>query len=665
MMIKKCLYLLGLFFVFVLNLNAQNNSGVLFQIGDEKVNADEFWAIYQKNNNINQQNEKTSLKDYVDLYINFKLKVKEATDAKLDTTAAFIKELSGYRKQLAKPYLVNEEVNEEMLKLAYDRMLTDIRASHILFRLSENPLPKDTLATYQKALQIREAIMDGKLSFADAAVKYSEDPSARDMDIGNGRPPRPGNKGDLGYFSVFDMVYPFEEAAFQLKKGEISNPVRTRFGYHLIYITDKIPAIGEAKAAHIFIQNNSSSLVDSAKLRIDELYAQIKQGKAFEDLVLNYSDDKGTSEKGGELPWFTVNRMVPEFIAAISKMKPGEISQPVKTIYGWHIIKFLDQKPVADFDKVKDEIKEKLKRDIRSEKGKQAKIEQIKSEDHFQEFPDQVKEAIALINEKFYTPGFDIKQLSGYSKTLFTIGDRNFSQYDFLTQFNAQKAQKKPENFPAFVQKAYKDYADQMCLNYEDEHLEQKYFDFRLIMNEYREGILLFDLMDKKVWTKASSDSLGLEKYFKENQKKYEWEKRAELSVFQLNDTGYFKQLQNMLENGKSDEEIIQEEKQDTLSVLQLKHLTLEKDQENPYNELKWKKNAFYPVFDEKGQLKEVVVFRNILPPTDKKLNETRGLVISDYQDYLEKEWISELKKRYEVKVNKKVLRSLIERDKQ
>ncbi|MBN2237797.1 MAG: peptidylprolyl isomerase, partial [Bacteroidales bacterium] len=353
-MFKKWFCFLGLAIGIAIPTFAQDNSAILLQVGNEKVEAEEFWAIYKKNSRINQQSEKTSIDDYLDLYINFKLKVKEAKDAKLDTSASFIKELEGYRKQLVKPYLVIEEVNEQAIRDAYERMKTNVRARHILFRLAENASPKDTLAVYEKSQEVRNQIISGKLTFVQAALQYSEDPSARDMDMGEGRPVRPGNKGDLGYFGVFDMVYPFEEATFNLDLNEISAPTRTRFGYHLIQLTDKIPAIGQVKAAHIFIQkSNPDSRIDSAKVRIDELYAQIENGVPFEKVVLE-SDDKGSSSQGGELPMFTANRMVPQFIEAISKLKIGEVSAPVQTSFGWHIIKFIEQKPIDSFDKVKE-----------------------------------------------------------------------------------------------------------------------------------------------------------------------------------------------------------------------------------------------------------------------------------------------------------------------
>ena len=664
-MIKKWFSLFGLIIVFSLSGIAQDSSSVLLTVGDEKVDAEEFWSIYKKNSNINLQGEKTSLKEYLELYINFKLKVKEAKDAKMDTATPFLKELEGYRQQLAKPYLVIEEVNDETVRQLYDRMLINVRASHILFRLAENASPADTLAVFQKAFQTRQAILDGTYSFADAAVKFSEDPSARDTNMGNGRPMRKGNHGDLGYFGVFDMVFPFEEAVFNLQKGEISMPVRTRFGYHLIFLTDKIPAIGQVRAAHIFIKNSSSSEADSAKMWIDTLYAQIQNGKTFEEIVRQHSDDKGSSKKGGELPWFGANRMVPEFIAAISKMKVGDISAPVKTSFGWHIIKFLDQKPVEDFEKVKEEIKEKLKRDVRSHKGELAKIAQIKNEEHFLEFPENLHEAFSAVNANFYSSKFVIESLSNYTKPIFSIHDREYSQYDFLMHLDKQKGSVMPDNFPVFFEKRYQEYVNQNCLNYEEEHLEEKYSEFRLIMNEYREGILLFDLMDKKVWSRASSDSLGLEQFFAKNQNKYKWKKRAQLSVFHLNDKSYSDSVQDLLFLGKTDEEILNEFSGDSLNPVRLENITIEKGDKPEYDAFKWKKSAFYSLMDENGEVEAIIAFRDILKPTLKKLSETRGMAIANYQTHLEKEWIAELKKRYQVKVDKHVLRTLKERDKE
>lgn len=663
-MLKKWLFILGLGIVTISTNYAQNSEKILLQIGNEKVETEEFWAIYQKNNKINIEGKKTDLDEYLDLFIKFKLKVKEAKDAHLDTNAAFVKELNGYRQQLVKPYLVIEEINEQTVKEVYARMQNTVRASHILLRLGENATPADTLVAYQKANKIREEILGGKYSFTDAAVLFSEDPSARDMDMGADRPKRPGNKGDLGYFGAFDMVYPFEEAVFHLKIGEISHPVQTRFGYHLILLTDKIPAFSQARAAHIFIQNAASeSAIDSSKIKIEEIYALIQQGQSFEDLALRYSDDKGSSEKGGELPWFSANRMVPEFIEAISKMQIGEISKPLKTSFGWHILKYLELKPLGSFETLEKDINEKLKRDVRSAKGEQAKIAQIKLEENFQEFPEAATEALKAINSDFYNKDFDIQSLKNLQKPVFKIRDQIYTQFDFLEFVFARRTATMPPNAQSLYQSSFNEYKDRACLAFEEKHLEEKQFDFRLIMNEYREGLLLFEVMDKKVWSKASSDTLGLQDFFRQNQKKYQWKERAEISVFHFNDKSYFGKVKEMLLNKKTEEEILQEVKTDSLMPIRIETLKIEKGQNSPYGGFKWKKEAVYTLKDANGKDDQIVVFRELFKPEQKQFNQTRGLVIADYQDFLEKQWLTDLRAKYEIVVNKEALKELKKRN--
>lgn len=662
-MIKKWFSLLGLLFLFNVSGFAQANSSVLLSVGDEKVDAEEFWAIYQKNSKINDQSEKTSLKEYLDLYINFKLKVKEAKDAKMDTAKAFINELEGYRKQLAKPYLVVEEVNDETVRQLYKRMQSNVRASHILITLPENPLPQDTMAAFQMAMQIRDGIQNGKYSFAEAAENYSEDPSARDTEMENGRIGRKGNKGDLGYFGVFDMVYPFEEAVYNLKVGEISMPVRTRFGYHLIYLSDKIPAIGEVEVAHIFIKKSMPAAIDSAKIKIEGIYAQLQEGKAFETLAKNYSDDKGSSPKGGLLPWFGANRMVPEFISTLSKMQIGTISKPIKTSFGWHIIKFIDQHPVKDFEHSKAEIKERLKRDIRSHKGEQAKIAQIKEEENFKEFPENIQEAHSLISIDFYAKDFSLKNLESYTKPVFSIREKPYTQYDFLKFFADNKVAQAPSSLETLVKNSYKEFVDKSCLDFEEQHLPEKYPEYRLILNEYREGILLFDLMDKKVWSKASKDSLGLAQFFDKNRKKYKWKKRAQLVVFKTDNKQILAEIEQAFQAGKSETEIIENYTQDSLNPIKIEHLLVESGQKI-YDQYKWKKGTLAPLIAEKGEQQGLVYFSSVLPKTVKELSETRGKVIADYQNYLEELWLKDLKNRYKVSVNKNVYRKLKAREK-
>ena len=230
------------------NLQAQNKNDVLVTIGTKAITTEEFLNTYSKNNNLNTASE-SDLRDYLDLFINFKMKVMEGEELQVDSARQFKMELQSYKKQSAQQYLVDKEVTEELVNEAIARAKQDIRASHILINCPEKATGKDTVTAYNKALSIRNEILAGKITFAEAAEKYSDDPSARDMaNPQNGRL-HYGNKGDLGFFTVFDLIYPFECAAYKTKVGEISMPIRTRFGYHIIYVTDKIDAIQEISIA--------------------------------------------------------------------------------------------------------------------------------------------------------------------------------------------------------------------------------------------------------------------------------------------------------------------------------------------------------------------------------------------------------------------------------
>ncbi|MBN2237004.1 MAG: hypothetical protein JW729_05560, partial [Bacteroidales bacterium] len=252
--------------------------------------------------------------------------------------------------------------------------------------------------------------------------------------------------------------------------------------------------------------------------------------------------------------------------------------------------------------------------------------------------------------------------LRKYSKPVLTLRDETTTQYDFLKYLFENRASLMPENVGFVIRKSFKEFADKQCLAFEDKHLEEKEFDFRMIMNEYRDGILLFDLMDKKVWSKASEDSLGLENYYNQNKKKFQWKKRAVLSVFEFKSPEYADSIQNMLLQGKTDEEVFAYFASDSLKQVTLKTEKVEKGSKAEIDALKWKKEAVYLLNNEQGKAKSVVVFRDILQPSQKDFSETRGMVIANYQDFLEKKWIDELKAKYQVLVNKDVLKELKKR---
>ncbi|NOR88306.1 MAG: hypothetical protein GQ527_11925 [Bacteroidales bacterium] len=662
MKMNRILLLMMMSFLVISGSIAQNAEKTLMTVGEESISVEEFWNIYQKNNT-EKSIDKKSIDEYMDLYINFRLKVSEAKALKKDTVDAFIVELKGYRDQLAKPYLVDEDINEKLMQEAYDRMKKDVRVSHILLFLDEDALPEDTARVYKKVMKIREDVVSGKKSFAEAAITYSDDRSARDMPAEGRRPARKGNKGDMGYFTVFDMVYPFEVAAYNAPLNEITIPVRTRFGYHLIIKTDEIPAIGKAQVAHIFIKDMEADTANSpeeAKAKIDEIYQRYQNGESFEDLVKTMSDDKGSAVKGGELPMFGANRMVPIFIKQVSEFDSiGQVSAPLHTTYGWHIVKFLDQKPIGSFESVKHEIKDRLKKDIRSEKGRQSKIAQVKKEDGFKDYPEALTELINLIDSTILNHKFDEEKAKTFTAVLFTIGDESYTQYDLITYIQNSGKKSAITDYKRYVYKKYQIYSDDMVIDFEDRHLEGKYKDFAMLMNEYSDGILLFDLMDEKVWSEAVEDTIGYEAYFNSHRNQYKWGKRVDASVFTFSNPEVFDTIQKMVTDQMSDEEILSAIHNDSLGLVKYSQKKYSKGDMEEVDGMKWKAGNSEVFFNQTDVPLYLIRIHEKLKPANKELNECRGMLISDYQTQLEKEWILLLKTKYSVVVNEDVLKDM------
>ncbi|QJX46048.1 peptidylprolyl isomerase [Hymenobacter taeanensis] len=519
---------------------ATTKQPVVETLGTTQVPTSEFSYVYRKNNSSAPEfGTKASVAEYLDLYTNFKLKVLEAEQRGLDTTQAFKRELEGYKQQLAQPYLTEKSVTDKLVREAYDRMSKEVNASHILLRVQPDADPKDTLAVYQRILALRQRVTSGE-DFNKVASENSEDPSARD------------NGGQLGYFTAMQMVYPFESVAYNTPVGQVSQPVRTRYGYHIIKVNDMRPAQGEIKVAHLMIRTTPGMpKADSvtAKKKVDELYNRLTQRKEnWEKLVAQFSEDAGSAANSGELPPFGTGRMIPSFEEAAFKLqKPGDLSKPVQTPYGWHIIRLLEKQPIPSFEAMEPTLKSKVAKDSRAELNRAAFLKRVRTENNFREFSKDKEEAFARLDTsvvtghyKFVAPDYQLKTTKSGKKTtstgtaqsvLFSIKDTPYTADDFLAY--VQKNQKpRPGADPRFVaQQLYDQFVDESLTEYEKANLENKYEDYRMLVKEYRDGILLFQLMDEKVWSKAVEDTVGLQQYFAANQAKYQWEPRVQATV--------------------------------------------------------------------------------------------------------------------------------------
>lgn len=628
--------------LFVLNVSAQeSNDEVLLTINDHKITKEEFQRIYNKNKKNLSTGEIASVTDYLDLFINFKLKVYEAEKLGLDTTQSFINEFQGYKEQLSVPYLLDEEANQKVIEQAYKRMQYEVKASHILVKLDPDALPEDTLEAYEKAMEIRHRIITGE-PFELVAKGTSDDPSVKN------------NGGDLGYFTVFQMIYPFENAAYNLEIGEISKPVRTRFGYHIVKVTDKRKARGQVKVAHIMLtvpRGTTTEEAEKKKQLINELYHRAKQGDDFANLAREYSDDKGSARKGGELPWFGTGRMVKEFEKAAFELESnGEISKPVKTSFGWHIIKRLDRKEIPEFNDAIEEIKHQVGRDQRAQVARKALIEKLKKEYDFTEIEENkpVKydtiDKVFVLKQKYLTPGADLNNV------LFSFLNKEYKEKDFADFVKTNAGLKKLTPFD--YKKAYEAFIENMILETEKSRLEDKYPEYKYLLKEYYEGMLLFEITDKEVWTKAVKDSLGLRNFYKNNKNQYMWGERWEGSLYYGSNEKVYEKVTKIISKRRFGRKVTNDDllKQFNEKDEQLRIETgvFEKGENKVVDQLVW--NA------KPGGEKYIATKGEIIKPEVKDFDDCKGSVISDYQDYLDKEWIKRLKDQYNIKVNQSVL---------
>nr|MBD3623156.1 peptidylprolyl isomerase [Sunxiuqinia sp.] len=618
----------------------QTDSDILVQIDDQAITKEEFVWLYEKNNSyLLNDSEKKTPSEYLDLFINFKLKVMEAQRLGYDTIPGFVSELKTYREELAKPYLTAIQYTDQMVETAYERMKTEIDASHILILLDQSAMPNDTLQAWNEVMEIRNQLLQGA-DFGELAVKYSEDPSSKQ------------NKGRLGYFSAFQMVYPFEDAAYKTAVGEITQPVRTSFGYHLIRVNGRRPAKGQIKVAHIMKrldEHTSEEAVNQQKQQLDSLLAELKSGSDFAKLARQHSDDRRTAQNGGELSWFSSSGMMPEFADPAFELEDdGDLSHVVRTPYGWHIIKRIEYRPVPGFDTLQDFLNEKIRNNAEiSQHSSEIFIQNLKKEYNFEQDHqclDQLNAAIESSTLKSFRPG-------NPDEVLFQFADQKVSTKEFADYL------KEKANDKVSAQQAYGNFVDRTLTKYENSRLEAKYPEFRFLMQEYHDGILLFNLSEDTIWDAAARDSAGLEAFYQKNKSKYHWEERFHGWSIKCENQEVKDFVEAVFEE---DPEIREDELSDLLknhfekTSAKIRFGYFEKGADKLVDHLVW--NAPKPD-DFKDGLH--FVRGNKVSQQPKTLGEARGLYISDYQNQLEEQWIKELRKRYRVRINRKVLKKI------
>lgn len=636
---------------------------VLVTINNENVTAGEFMRVYEKNNYSDELYSEDDVNEYLNLYINFKLKVAEAEHLKMDTSLSFTTELSGYRTQLAKPYFVDESVNEELLLEAYNRLTKDIRASHILIMVDENATPEDTLKAYNKISRVIDELSAGK-EFSVAAIEYSEDPSARDTKaIPNKQRAKKGNRGDLGYFTVFNMLYPFESAAYSTEVGEISPIIRTKYGYHIINVTDVKDAMGSAQVAHIFVAiRPDASKQDSLRKteKVNNIHDKIQGGLSFEDAVLEYSEDKGSIKNNGQLSPFTCNRVVPEFVEIVDILEVGDVSDPIKTDYGYHIVKLIESNKPGSFELESARLKERLTKDNRSRKSEDAVISNIKILNKFKVYPEAANAIIAAIDSSVLNKRFVADNLKLMTETVIKIKKEKYTQYDFAKFVQTNQRIQDNIDRDVYVKQLFSEFENECCLNFMDKNLEANYPEFKELIKEYHDGILLFNLTDEKVWSKAVKDTLGLQDFFESNRKNYIWGERVDATVYEIRDKNIITKVTEIISTVDNDGDIAKEFESNDIKSVKIIPDTYELGDNKYVDQINWAVGISSPVNSDVEDLTVIIKIKEVLPPETKELRDARGLVTADYQNYLETQWLDELKTEYTIEINDDVLEKIL-----
>jgi peptidyl-prolyl cis-trans isomerase SurA len=648
---------------------AQTDDPVVMRLGKEEITLSNFKNTYQKNNNLKKTTEQ-ALREYIDLYVNFRLKCAEAASLQLDTIVALQEELATYRKQAAEKYLTDKEVSDKILEEALERMKWDIHASHILKSVLLDALPADTLEAYNAIMKIRNRILKGE-PFAEVAAQESDDLSARDKKSAGGVVMKEGNGGDLGYFTVFDLIYSFETGAYNTPVGQISMPVRTELGYHLIFVMDKKPALGKIKGTQILIPyNNNPNFTPSEKAqkaaeieeRIKNIYNDIQQGMSLEDAVKK----QNISEKPGQLPLFGSNRFEGDFIKGLYGLKVGDVSKPIQTSFGWHIVRIDELQPIVFDEETRSSTRNRILQDVRSNKSKEAFIERIKQENNFKELIDKkikstpLEDFYAVVDTSILLGNWNFSQADQLSKNMFFFAGKNYTQQDFAKYLSQNQFQgMKDIDLKILINHAYRQFIENTVMDYEDARLEEKYPEFASLMKEYKEGILLYELSERKVWRKAEIDTVGLENYYQSVKSNYLYPVRVKAEYFRCTDEAAKNKLVPMVKKGTPAEKIMEKMNKKNITLV-MDTVTYWQNQNKQFdNIVDWTRINEVKYFVDHTE-NELVRILEILQPSPKPLSEIKGIIAVDYQNMLEKEWIADIHKNNTIWVDYETILSLI-----
>lgn len=680
---------------FALALHAQSTADpVIFEINGQKILKSEFRREFLRS--IGQDpsapstactyEKRQALEEYADLFVNFRAKLADAYAKGMDTMPSLQRELSGYRRELAAPYLIDSVSLLNILHEAYDRNHYSLHAQHILVLCAPNASPDDTLKAYNKAMDYYNRAIAGEdfLALAKEAneVRFKQEMIAPDD-------PRRRDNGDLGNFTAFDMVYPFENLAYGLEVGEISKPGRTSYGYHVVKLVDKNPYFGKVTFQHIWCADRSNG---SGEAVIRDAYRRLQEGEQFGKVCIDCSDDQSTSTNGGLLSDLTIRQIPAEYVARLAGLKEGEYTAPFHTSYGWHIVRLGHYDTLPSFEEMVPIYKQRLVRDSRSAGVRRAFVDQCKERyqfvDYTQMYMKQAKNSKApkrmlasldeckqLVNDSVFTRRWTVSgKVVTDQRPLFKFADKEYTTQDLLRYIDANQHSEREYDLGLYVENRYQAFIDQELFNYADSQLENEYPEFRDLVEEYRNGLMIFAYNDEQVWSKALLDTAGFEAFYARTapthdidnpeEASYFWDERAQLMRITVDDSNVLapaktlKLIQKAQKKGWTTEQFAQALTASAKVGDTLQHITVvadlvEKGATQQLKSSEWRVGTYgRPV----GKGYAILWVQSIKDPCLKSITEARGYYVNDYQNYLEKQLIERLRRQYKVKVYQEVL---------
>ncbi|MBO4588739.1 MAG: peptidylprolyl isomerase [Bacteroidales bacterium] len=670
---------------------------VMFEVNGQQIRRSEFMKEFLASIGKDPSSPKTActyekrqaLQEYVELFANFRAKLADAKARGFDTMPSLVNELRQYRNDLAAPYLLDSTTLQELLQEAYDRNHYIVRANHILVRCNENASPADTLKAYRHATDLYNRVMKGEdfTALAKEEEQRTDEGVVRDAETASTYV-----AGELGYFSVFDMVYPFETAAYNLKAGGISKPVRTRFGYHIIKVIDRKPFYGQTKVQHIWVRGGADTITGQKK--IQEAYKRLSKGESFESVAQSISDDRTTYSDGGRLPMLPVTKLPPEYIEkAASGMAEGTYTEPFHTRFGWHIVKLLHKDTIPPYEDMVSIYKQRLTRDQRNSKPKDRFIVDAKKRYGFKDYTQEyakgkngkksnkpmanMETLIKMVNDSIFMKQweYDEAALAANDQTLFTLNGKDYKLTEFAKYVKDHQRGELKRDYTEYLNSRYKSYTDEMVIKCANDNLERDNSDFAALINEYRNGLMIFAYNEKMIWSKAMEDTAGLKAFYNIQRTKrdinnpadsnYFWNTRARTMVVTIADSSCIAPAKaikivekaNKKRMSQSDlKEMLTKSVNKKSTISNPISVALETFEEDRHSELlrnEWRPGIYTHT---SGHGYKIYVVEQITNPGLKSLQEARGYYITDYQNELEQELNKRLRQKYNVKIHQDVV---------